>query len=145
MNTTFYTLGIAVLIVLGSCQKSSEHHDADAAHDATEESPNRALYEEVMAIHDEVMPKMNDIYTLQQKLKSKLTTAPAEEKQELEILISELDSASNGMMVWMRQFDPIPDSVSVEKARLYLENEKVKVEQVKKDMLEAIEKASQFD
>ena len=48
-------------------------------------------------------------------------------------------------MVWMRNFNPLPDSLGEEKAREYLEDQKVKVEKVKKDMLQAIEEAGALD
>jgi hypothetical protein len=101
-----------------------------------------------MEIHDEVMPKMDDIYKLKEDLKKQLTNAPNmvdEKKKEIEALILELDSASESMMVWMRNFNPLPDSLGEEKARKYLEEQKKKVEKVKEDMLDAIEKAKNAD
>ena len=64
-----------------------------------------------------------------------------EKKKEIEGTISKLDSASEGMMVWMRNFNPLPDSLGEEQAREYLENEMEKVKKVKEDILEALEKA----
>lgn len=109
---------------------------------------NQALYEEVMEVHDEVMPKMDDIYKLKQELKTQLTdtlSIDEEKKKALESAIVQLDSASAGMMVWMRNFNPVPDSLGEEKARNYLEHEKEKVDKVKRDMLEAIENARALD
>jgi len=102
------------------------------------------LYDEVMKIHDEVMPKMNDVYTLKEELKKEIANTPgmaAEKKKEIEQTISKLDSASEGMMVWMRNFNPLPDSLGEEQAREYLENEMEKVKKVKEDIQEALEKA----
>lgn len=106
---------------------------------------NQELYDEVMAIHDEVMPKMNDIHKFKRALKSEMdsTTTDLTEarKAEIESALIKLDSASEGMMVWMRQFSPIPDSEGEEKAREYLESEKIKVTKVKEEILAALEKA----
>ena len=105
---------------------------------------NQELYEEVMKIHDEVMPKMNDIHKLKMDLKTEIdstTEITQARKTEIETAIVKLDSASEGMMVWMREFNPIPDSEGEDKAREYLENEKVKVTKVKENMLQALEKA----
>ena len=105
---------------------------------------NQELYDEVMKVHDEVMPKMNDIHKAKQQLKNEITNTPditEARKTELETIIVKLDSASEGMMVWMREFNPPPDSKGVEQARDYLKNEKEKVEKVKKDITEALEKA----
>lgn len=105
---------------------------------------NQELYDEVMKVHDEVMPKMNDIHKAKQQLKNEITNTPditEARKTELETIIVKLDSANEGMMVWMREFNPPPDSKGVDQARDYLKKEKEKVEKVKKDITEALEKA----
>jgi hypothetical protein len=94
------------------------------------------------------MPKMNDIYKLKEELKKQIANAPdmaVAKKKEIETIIIQLDSASESMMVWMRNFNPIPDSLGVEKARQYLEEQKVEVDEVKEDMLEAIEEAKKIN
>ncbi|HEY3405563.1 MAG TPA: hypothetical protein VGK59_19405, partial [Ohtaekwangia sp.] len=83
-------------------------------------------------------------YKLKQDLKKKLDESKDladDKRKEIEATIAQLDSASDGMMVWMREFNPIPDSVSEERAREYLENEMERVKKVKEDILEAIEEA----
>ena len=138
---------LTIITTLASCGQKSHDHEHDHAHDHEHDSetgPNQALYDEVMKVHDEVMPKMNDIYKLKQDLKKKLDESKdlaEDKKKQIEATIAKLDSASDGMMVWMREFDPIPDSVSEERAREYLENEMERVKKVKEDILEAIEKA----
>jgi hypothetical protein len=42
------------------------------------------------------------------------------------------------MMVWMRQFSPIPDSLGEEKARDYLQNEMARVKKVKENIETAL-------
>ena len=89
------------------------------------------------------MPKMNDLYKLKEELKKKMANTPGmvdEKKEEIEATIAKLDSASESMMVWMRGFNPLPDSLGEEKAREYLETEMEKVKKVKEDVLEALEK-----
>lgn len=130
---------VSLLLLLVACgQKSNDQEKIDQA---PVESPNQILYNEVMKVHDEVMPKMNDMYKIQQGLKKKIEDTPAmaeEQKKEIEASIAKLDSANEGMMIWMREFNPIPDSLGEEKARVYLENEMVKVQKVKKDIDEAL-------
>jgi hypothetical protein len=129
------------------CQKADTNNGGHGDHHEVE-GANQELYDEVMEVHDEVMPKMNDIYKLKEELKKQIANAPdmaAEKKKEMETVILQLDSASESMMVWMRNFNPIPDSVDVEKARQYLEEQKVKVEHVKEEMLQAIERAKDVD
>jgi archaellum component FlaC len=139
-----FILGIALLS--WSCDNKSNDHSSH--HDDVEQGGNQELYDDVMDIHDEVMPKMDDIYKLKEKLKNQLTDAPnmAEEKRrEIETIISRLEAASEGMMVWMRNFNPLPDSLGEEKARKYLEEQKEKVTKVKEDMLGAIEDAKEMN
>jgi len=133
-------LFLCLLIAAGCQQKSGEHHHQDTE----ENSPNQALYDEVMNIHDEVMPKMEDLYKAKVALKSKITNSPAlpeSEKQKINTTLAELDSASESMMVWMRQFNPPPDSVGVDKAKAYLEKELEKVKEVKENIQQALQKA----
>jgi hypothetical protein len=114
---------------------------------ACERKGNQELYDEVMDIHDEVMPKMNDIHNYKKAFQNEITNNPTiteARKTQLESIIVKLDSAGDGMMVWMRKFDPIPDSVGVDKARDYLLEEKKKVSKVKKDMVEALEEAKKL-
>jgi hypothetical protein len=137
---------LAVSVLALSCgQKSGDHAEHDhGAGDTTEQEGNQALYDEVMKIHDEVMPKMNDVYSLKEQLKKQIANTPEmaeEKKKEIEQTISKLDSASEGMMAWMRNFNPLPDSLGEEQAREYLENEMEKVKKVKEDIQEALEKA----
>jgi hypothetical protein len=125
-----------------SCNQQSNDHGAH--HQEGEQGGNQELYDDVMDIHDEVMPKMDDIYKLKERLKKKLADTPNiadDKRQEIEALITRLEDSSEGMMVWMRTFDPLPDSLGEEKARKYLEEQKEKVTKVKEDMLQAIEDA----
>src|SRR5690349_12402162 len=91
-----------------------------AAFTACEKKGNQELYDEVMAIHDEVMPKMNDIHRYKKDFQAELAnsaTITEARKTQLESSIVMLDSAGEGMMRWMRKFDPIADSEGEEKAR----------------------------
>jgi len=136
---------LAIVLTLAGCgQKQHEqdqNHGHDHAHDAPVSEANQALYDEVMKVHDEVMPKMNDLYKIKKGLQQKLEETKdlsEEKKKELETAISKVDSASESMMVWMRQFNPLPDSLGEERAREYLEDEMQKVKKVKEDILEAL-------
>jgi chromosome segregation ATPase len=140
------SLFISSIVILYSCTPSSKHeeHNHEAANT---DNPNQALYDQVMDIHDEVMPRSEDIYQLKKELQEKLSAAPAapnligEKKQELESIISQLDSADKSMMDWMHNFHPLPDSADQEKARAYLESEMERIKKVRDFTNETIEKA----
>ena len=104
--------------------------------------PNKPLYDQVMDIHDEVMPKMNDLYKLKKALQDTIASTPdmaEEKKREIEQTIQQLDSASNSMMVWMREFNP-PDQKDEEAFQKYMESELVKVKKMREDVMQALEK-----
>ena len=135
---------VSLLCFIAACSGNKrEHQGHENGSDDVTDNPNQALYNEVMNIHDEVMPKMDDIYKLKVKLQDKLdsaSTMSAEEKIKLQQRIAHLDSVGNLMMDWMHKFDPLPDSSDREEAREYLESEMEKIRKVKDAMLEAIEK-----
>jgi hypothetical protein len=139
-----YLLAFVILLAWGCGQKSEHDQHEHDGHDM-EEGGNQALYDEVMKVHDEVMPKMNDIYKLKEQLKDQIANTPGmveEKKKEIEGTIAKLDSASEGMMVWMRNFNPLPDSLGEDQAKEYLENEMEKIKKVRESVKEALEEAS---
>ena len=90
---------------------------------------------------------MNDIYKARTALTKQLETPGLAEAKRSEInrKINRLDSADEGMMVWMRKFNPIPDSLGEDKAREYLKEELVKVKKVRDDIVQALENAQPTD
>ena len=100
----------------------------------------KSLYDQVMDIHDEVMPKMNDIYKMRKALKDSIAnSADMSEETKLQITqtILTLDSAGNSMMVWMREFNP-PDQKDEEAFKKYMESELVKVKKMREDVMRAM-------
>lgn len=130
----------ALLLVIGlvSCGKNQDKQSSEPATD----DPNKVLYNQVMDIHDAVMPQMDDIMRLKRELKEsveKSSNLVPEKKKEIEQKILQLDSAGKAMMQWMNDFRP--EEYTGEDLREYLESEKERVTKVKELMLEAIEKA----
>ena len=147
MNLNLTSILLAILLFAGGCKQKTQAHDEHHHHNE-EATGNKALYDEVMKVHNEVMPKMDDIYKLKGQLKKKISETPgmpAEKKTAIESAIVKLDSASEGMMIWMRKFTPPSDSTSEEKEKEYLEDQKVKVQKVKEDMLKAIDNAKALE
>jgi len=145
---TLQLLSLLAIFSIMSCSRSSDHSGMNHNDEQTQdEGPNQALYNQMMDVHDEVMPKMDDIMKLKRELQEQIANTPdmvVERKQELERVISNLDSASNSMMSWMHrihEFDPLADSVDQEKAREYLESEMEEIRKVKELINESIEKA----
>jgi hypothetical protein len=101
------------------------------------------LETDVMAIHDEVMPKLpemnNDI--------KKLTALYREEglsdslKTEIRGTIIQLTEADSLMWQWMYDYEPPSEKDSPEEVKNYLEQEKKKVEVVREKILMSMEKS----
>lgn len=98
------------------------------------------LYEEVMFIHDEVMPKMGQMHKLKKELKSLKDKHP----QSIDSILSAIkviDDADEGMMAWMAEFR-MPENKAETTA--YLEKEKVKIQKVSDDMYYSMELAQKL-
>ncbi len=125
--------------LLASCGSPPRDSTTSPPGDSTD--INLVLYDQVMDIHDEVMPKMNDIEALKKKLKDQIAASPdliPEERKKLERRISNLDSVGHMMMDWMHHFDPPADSLGAEAYREYMEGQMEKVKKVREAMLEII-------
>lgn len=101
-----------------------------------QENEINELKEEVMALHDDVMPKMSELnYTkknllvLVDSLKSTDSTQAAIYYQAAQ----NITSANSGMREWMQNYNPNFDG-SYDEVMEYLNEKKVSIEQVKKDM-----------
>lgn len=143
MKSIAKLLFLGFIIITTSCYKSGRH---EHAHDEMpSNNPNQALYEEVMSIHDDVMPKADDIYQLKKELQEKIksTDLTTEKKKEFEQAIHELDSADHSMMNWMHKFKYFPeaDTINIEANREYLEDELEKIKNVRELILNSIQKA----
>ena len=105
------------------------------------EGGNLILYNQVMDIHDEVMPKTEELYNISKKLKAALKESSSEEEAELmQRKIDYLDSVNSMMMDWMHGFKTLPDTTSEENAQAYYEDQLEKVKKVKEAILTALEK-----
>ena len=106
--------------------------------------------EEIIAIHDEVMPKMGQLKSLEKTALQMSTdisnsSTPDESKiQELKNLALELDQAYEDMFVWMRQYEVEDGDQTPEAVKTYLDdqmklitevNQKIKVTLTKADSL----------
>jgi len=95
------------------------------------------LVREVMVIHDEVMPKMDDIYKVQKQLRKEgadIKTGAL--RKEIDDHILSLEQAGEGMMDWMANLK-LPsenDTRTHEEIMSYLAKEKIEIQHVSDDM-----------
>lgn len=106
-------------------------------HEHSHTSTSDPLYNEVMAIHDDVMPKMSTMHHYKKELKKVMEHHPSW-KDSILTVIHTLDEADESMMVWMEKFS-MP--AKPEEAQPYLTSEKVKIQQVSDDMYKAMDLA----
>jgi hypothetical protein len=109
------------------------------------------LYDKVMAVHDEVMPKMDDISKYKKQLKDKIAELDAAGSEVNAVKIEELKKAFEGlenshddMMGWMHQFDSNFDGMVEKEIMGYLNNQMKKIETVGKTTNDALKYAEQI-
>lgn len=109
-------------------------------------NPNTEQMEKVMAIHDEVMPKMGTIGKLVAELKPKVDST--EMGMEYGKAMKDLQASHQSMMDWMRGFGDRFDSDEIlngkaltEQKQKWLDEEEVKVKALKEEINSSIERA----
>lgn len=100
----------------------------------------------VMAIHDEVMPKMGKLGKLVGELKSKVDTT--ETGKQYEVAMKDLQDAHDSMMDWMRGFGDRFDSDEIlngkeltPQKQKWLDEEEEKVKAMREQINSSIERA----
>ena len=120
---TILSLTLLTLVLMLSCEKKQKE-------------AKDVLYDKVMEVHDEIMPKMGDIMKYKKQLKSKMDALAenaevnAEKIGKLKLAIANLDNSHEEMMRWMREFDPDFEGMVSEEIIKYLDDQKTKIEQV---------------
>lgn len=99
---------------------------------------------ETMAVHDEVMPKMDDIMKLKKALKDKKDTANDVNSDQIQEMIQALEESDKAMMNWMRNYDPRMEGMSDDEKIAYLKNQKSSIEKVSEQMKNSISEADDY-
>lgn len=115
---------ILTLLLIASCNEKKDNTRDE-------------LLKKVMAVHDDIMPKMGDLMKYQKQLKAKideLKEADAEENEaKIEALaqaVKDLENSHEGMMDWMRNFDRNFEDKVEEEVMKYLDDQMTKIEGV---------------
>ncbi len=108
------------------------------------------LHDKVMALHDEIMPKMGDIMKFKKQLNNKIdalieegSDANAEKITELRNVVEDLENSHEGMMNWMREFDNDFEGMVNEEVIKYLNEQVEKIEKVGESTNNALKKAEE--
>ena len=125
MKTRFFSLPVLLLISM-SCSTSTTDNACD-----TNECLKQKAYDKVIAVHDEVMPKLAYISELKGRIEERMNaTQDSLAVADWQSLMVDLDAADEAMWVWMRQFNADLEETPVEEALAYLKSEQEKVDEV---------------
>ncbi|MGY6559485.1 MAG: hypothetical protein ACXIT9_09400 [Nitritalea sp.] len=123
-----------LLMTLWACQPQASVEEQKKAE-------NEALRDEVIAVHDEVMPYMDELKALKRKVLADAESGEGSlSAEEAEDLAAELDAAFDGMFAWMRQFKVKNDDMSPEEVEEYLKEQMAKVQVVHDQITRALQK-----
>lgn len=133
-----FFVAIIGMTILFACKKP-------LSKEAKEANMIEEQIQEVMAIHDSVMPKTGEIF----KLKKQLSVFENSIKDSLVILNiyrikNMLVEADDAMMNWMHEFREADPMLSFEEKQMYYSDEKRKITEVKFKMLASIDSAKSF-
>lgn len=112
---------------------------------ATQQAEQQKLWDEVMAIHDEVMPKIGNINKAVKEFKDvRENNSEGFEKYRERILmqLQKLERAEEGMFSWMNQLKQLPElreKMEHEAIVTHLTKEKEAIIKVRDDMLGSLE------
>jgi len=135
MNFKTVLLSLVVMAGLSAC-----------AVDKAQEAEQQKLWDEMMVVHDEVMPKMSDINALSKQMEAALgdTTLTEALRDAARKSLYDLQAADKAMWDWMYGIQQLPDLRAAKKHEeilQYLQDETDKITEVKSTMLSSIEAA----
>jgi len=136
------------LISCGQQKETRKEVEIENKELPTEVRAQKALYDEVIAVHDEAMTKMETMMHLKGKLQEKIDLARENEEvdiSELESRVDALAAADEAMMQWMRDFEAKDnDSMAHEDIMSYYKEQKEHISEVEERMNEAIARAREL-
>ena len=143
--SVFFLVVTSLFLVFCSSNGQDKDHKLAGGENIAKEL--RPLYDEVMAIHDEAMPKLSDIAKLQDQLVATLDTLRAQDaKEELRRanrILGELNRAENAMWSWMHNFSKL-DSISQSEKEMFLQQEKASASDMSSLVSSSIEAANTY-
>ena len=109
---------------------------------------NKAMRAQIIGVHDEVMPKIGQLMSLEKKALAQADSLFAQDStattdiEAMRSLAGQLNQAHEGMFIWMRQYSLEEEGKTPEELKTYLDEQLVKVNQVNADIKAALEQAA---
>lgn len=117
----------------------------------SDKKEQQALFDEVMLVHDEVMPKMGSLRALATELTQKADSLAMDSLNDhssrindMRSLAKNLKDANEGMMEWMRQFEQTEEGTPHGEVMKYLGEQRKSVQKVRDDMLNSQSEAEKY-
>jgi hypothetical protein len=107
----------------------------------------KTLEHQVMAVHDEVMPKMADITKLTAQLRAVKNSIKENQDGKmvspdgLDELMGSLKLAEQGMWDWMKAYSDTKPTIKEDQLKSFYKSQLETITKVKQDMLGSIERA----
>jgi len=133
----------ALVFSLVACGGNAEQVTEEGS--TTEEQAEEQLYEEVMTLHDEVMPRMGELMNLKGQLEE--AEVSGEMESEVNQTAQSLENAHESMMQWMselKQLEGLGEEMTHEEVMTYLTEQKETMQAVQDSTMASIERANQL-
>lgn len=133
-----------VLLSFVACENAGTQTNQPSTESTAQSQLEAQTWDEVIGIHDEVMPEMSTISRIKRRVSAYLeeqTSSQPSSKTELLDLLTQLQQAEDGMWDWMynfQQLEPLQDSLDHQGILNYLEYERERIEKVKAEMVQSI-------
>ena len=148
MSTRLFSFLLALSIFVSACGNSQK--PAADSNNFTEEQlkAQEEAFQKMMSIHDEVMPKLDDINRVGRNLKPYLDSLEDKSvKEEINLALKNMETAEDHMMEWMMaspKMGQLRDSLSNEAIIGLLQAEEQKISKVRDDMMNSLQAAEQL-
>ena len=137
IDAKYIIIGIVTILIIGAIytMRPSIFSSGNSNPKNTTDYTSGMLFEEIMDIHDEVMPKMGQIRDKEKKMRKKALSSS--NASNLLRTADNLSNVNEKMMSWMRNFNNDFEGSEAEK-KIYLLEQKKTIENIKKSMEEAL-------
>lgn len=142
MKNVFFRIGLIALIFTSCGISEQEKQQIETIQKQTKQ---------IMAIHDEVMPKMDELHSLIKQmdlmmvsLNEDTSAIASQSRKEIESIIDVLNQADKEMMEWMRNWKFPKDNAPSDETLAYLRDQKTSVNRMALNMKDALTKAHTY-
>jgi hypothetical protein len=133
-----------VFALLSACKPGGDSGKNESSSDP------KVLEDQLMSIHDEVMPKLNDMQELSAQLRKIKAQVPENSEGKivppdgLDEVMDNLKLAEQGMWDWMKQYHDQRDSIPTDQLKPFLDHQMELLKSVQNGVNTSISKAQEW-